>query len=217
MAGKDGWMYTKRWGSVEMFQNKYLYNYEDLRKIKNKLERISLWAKKHGMKFYVFLVPDKERIYPEFYPDGFKKINPAAKIEQVEEYMRAKSFVPVIYPEESLMAAKKDHILYYKTGTHWNHWGAYIGYLDLFRRIKKDFPSLKIMQESDFNIVPKVSADVDIASALGIDAYKVLPEKELTYDEFEVKEPTAEGTHTFVNKEKESRRLIMFPPTRPTS
>lgn len=73
------------------------------------------------------------------------------------------------------------------------------------------------MQESDFNIVPKVSADVDIASALGIDAYKVLPEKELTYDEFEVKEPTAEGTHTFVNKEKESRRLIMFPPTRPTS
>lgn len=202
MAGRDGWMYTKRWGSVEMFQNKYLYNYEDLRKIKNKLERISLWAKKHGMKFYVFLVPDKERIYPEFYPDGFKKINPAAKIEQVEEYMRAKSFVPVIYPEESLMAAKKDHILYYKTGTHWNHWGAYIGYLDLFRRIKKDFPSLKIMQESDFNIVPKVSADVDIASALGIDAYKVLPEKELTYDEFEVKEPTAEGTHTFVNKEK---------------
>ena len=148
MAGKDGWMYTKRWGSVEMFQNKYLYNYEDLRKIKNKLERISLWAKRHGMKFYVFLVPDKERIYPEFYPDGFKKINPAAKIEQVEEYMRAKSFVPVIYPEESLMAAKKDHILYYKTGTHWNHWGAYIGYLDLFRRIKKDFPSLKIMQES---------------------------------------------------------------------
>lgn len=100
------------------------------------------------------------------------------------------------------MAAKKDHILYYKTGTHWNHWGAYIGYLDLFRRIKKDFPSLKIMQESDFNIVPKVSADVDIASALGIDAYKVLPEKELTYDEFEVKEPMAEGTHTFINKEK---------------
>lgn len=73
MAGKDGWMYTKRWGSVEMFQNKYLYNYEDLRKIKNKLERISLWAKRHGMKFYVFLVPDKERIYPEFYPDGFKE------------------------------------------------------------------------------------------------------------------------------------------------
>ena len=24
MAGKDGWMYTKRWGSVEMFQNKSL-------------------------------------------------------------------------------------------------------------------------------------------------------------------------------------------------
>ena len=68
------------------------------------------------MKFYVFLVPDKERIYPEFYPDGFKKINPAAKIEQVEEYMRAKSFVPVIYPEESLMAAKKDRVFITHSG-----------------------------------------------------------------------------------------------------
>ncbi len=202
MAGKDGWMYTKRWGSVEMFQNKYLYNYDDLRKIKEKLETVSIWARKHGMKLYVFLVPDKERIYPEFYPDGFEKLNPASKIEQIAVYLKAKSFVPVVYPGEALFAAKPDHLLYYKTGTHWTHWGAYTGYRELFARIKKDFPALKIMQPDDFNIVPKVSADVDIASALGIDAYDVLPEAELTYDEFEVKKPTVTETHKFVNKEK---------------
>lgn len=202
MAGKDGWMYTKRWGSVEMFQNKYLYNYDDLRKIKEKLETVSLWAKRHGMKLYIFLVPDKERIYPEFYPEGFAKINPVAKIEQVEEYMKAKSFVPVIYPEKALIEAKTNHTLYYKTGTHWNHWGAYIGYRDLFGRIKKDFPSLRILQPQDFNITAKVSADVDIASALGIDAYKVLPEADLTYEEFEVKHPSVTKKHSFVNKAK---------------
>jgi len=202
MAGKDGWMFTRRWGSVEMFQNKYLYNYDDLRKIKEKLEKVSIWAGKHGMKFYVLLVPDKERIYPEFYPDGIEKINSVAKIEQIAEYMRVKSFVPVIYPAAALNAAKKAHILYYKTGTHWTHWGAYIGYRDLFKRIKKDFSGLKIMSPGDFNIVPKVNADVDIASALGIDAYKVLPEEDLTYEQFEVKKPTVKDTYEFVSKEK---------------
>ena len=202
MSGKNGWMYTTRWSSVEMFQNKDLFSNNDLRKIQENLEILSVWAKKHGMKFYLFLVPDKERIYPEFYPDGFEKVNEISKIEQVEEFLKARSFVPVIYPETALMKQKKNHILYYKTGTHWNHRGAYVGYLELFKRLKKDFPNLKIMKESDFDIQPKLSADVDIASALGIDAYKVLPKEDLTYEEFEVKKATVSSSYQMVNKEK---------------
>ena len=117
-------------------------------------------------------------------------------------YLNAKSFVPVVYPGDALFAAKSAHLLYYKTGTHWTHWGAYTAYRELFARMKKDFPTLKIMQTDDFNIVPKVSADVDIASALGIDAYEVLPKEDLTYDEFEVKKATVTDKHEFVNKDK---------------
>ena len=202
MAGKDGWMFTKRWGSVEMFQNKVLYSDEELKKIKDNVEAIQAWSQRHGIKFYLFLVPDKERIYPEFYPDGFAKENDLARIEQVEGYLLKNSTVPVIYPANSLLKAKKDYPLFYKTGTHWNHRGAYVAYVDLFKRLQKDFPNLYLMRETDFNIAPKVSADVDIASALGVDAYKVLPKKDLTYDEFEVKNPMAKVEHQFVNKDK---------------
>ena len=202
MSGKDGWMFTKRWHSVEMFQNKYLFDEDELNEIKEQLETLQAWAKNNGMKFYLFLVPDKERIYPEFYPDGFEKVNPQAKIEQVAEFLSKNSTIPVVYPEEALMNAKEDHILYYKTGTHWDHWGAYIGYRELFNRIKKDVPALRVMKTSDFRIEPKQNADVDIASALGIDAYKVLPKADLTYDEFEVKKPTVTSKHEFVNKDK---------------
>ena len=202
MSGKDGWMFTKRWQSVEMFQNKYLFDEDELKEIKEQLEYLQRWAQSRGMKFYLFLVPDKERIYPEVYPDGFEKINPQAKIEQVAEFLKKNSSVPVIYPGEALMKAKDEHILFYKTGTHWNHQGAYVGYVELFKRIKKDFPNLKIMKPKDFNIRPKVSADVDIASALGIDAYKVLPKADLTYDEFEVKKPTVQSSYTMVDKDK---------------
>ena len=202
MAGKDNWLFTKRWNSVEMLQNKELFSDEDLQEIKENLEGIKKWAAKRGIKFYVFLIPDKERIYPEYYPKEFKKVREESKIGQLYDFIRTQTSVPVVYPYEALMAAKPNHILYYKTGTHWNHRGAYVAYKEMMKMLKKDFPSLYVMKESDFNIQPKVEADVDIASALGIDAYSVFPKEDLTYDVFEVKNPKTVSGHEWVNKKK---------------
>lgn len=202
MQGKDNWLFTKRWKSVETYQNKYLFSDEELSKIKEKVERLQAWLAKQNTKFYIMLIPDKERVYAEFYPDGYEKINDISKIEQVSEFIKNNTTVPVIYPFEALVRSKNDHILYYKTGTHWNHRGAYVAYQELLKRLQKDFPSLKMMKESDFNIVSKLEADVDIASALGFDAYKTFPKEDLTYDVFEVKNPKTTSVHTFVNKDK---------------
>ncbi len=202
MAGKDNWLFTKRWNSVEMFQNKYLYSDDELQEIKKNIEGLQAWLAKRNTRFYIMLVPDKERVYGEFYPKGFEKVNKQAKIEQLYAFIRQHTTVPVIYVYDALMEAKKQHIVYYKTGTHWNHRGAYAGYKALFGRLKKDFPSLHIMTEDEFDIVPKLEADVDIASALDIDAYKIFPKEDMTYDVFRVKNPRAEGKHTYLEKEK---------------
>lgn len=202
MQGKDNWLFTKRWKSVETFQNKYLMSEDDLKEVKRKLEGIQKWLAKQNTKFYVMLIPDKERVYPEYYPDGYEKINEIAKIEQVYDYVKKNTNIPIIYPYDALVKAKDEHLTYYKTGTHWNHRGAFIAYNELFKRIKQDFPSLPVLKESDFNIVKKVEADVDIASALGFDAYKTFPEEDLTYEVFSVKKPTTSVVHTFVNKDK---------------
>lgn len=202
MAGKDNWLFTKRWNSVETFQNKEVFSERELKRIKENIEGVQKWAAKNGIKFYILLSPDKERIYPEFYPKKIKKIGKLAKIDQTYDFIRTQTSVPVVYPYKELMEAKKDHILYYKTGTHWNHRGANVAYQAMMARIKQDFPNLYIMKESDFKIVSKVEADVDIASALGIDAYKVFPEKDMTYEVFEVKNPQTVSGHTLVDKKK---------------
>ncbi len=207
MAGKENWLFTKRWNSVDTFQNKTLYSDRELAEIKKNLEEVNQWAEKHGIKFYVLINPDKERIYPEYYPDGYEKVRELSRIQQTYDYIRKNTNVPVVYAYDELMAAKKDHILYYKTGTHWNHRGAFIAYTKLMNRIKKDFPTLYVMKEKDFNIKPKLEADVDIASALGVNAYDAFPKEDLTYDVFEVKNPHATDVHTFLDND---RRIETF-------
>lgn len=200
MAGKENWLFTKRWNSEDMYRNKYLFDNDELQKIKQRLESLQAWLERHNIKFYLLLVPDKERIYGEFYPDGYTKVNETAKIEQIYNFIKENTNVPVVYPYEKMIEAKKEYPLYYKTGTHWNHRGAYVAYVELFKRIKKDFPSLKIMQENDFKITPQKNADEDIANALGIDASNSYPIEDMTYDVFEVKKPMTSVKHDFVNK-----------------
>ena len=154
MAGKDNWLFTKRWNSVETFQNKNLYSDEELLEIKENLEAVNKWAAKNNIKFYVMINPDKERVYPEFYPEEFKPVRDLSRIEQVAQYIKNNVNVPLVFVYDELLKAKKDHILYYKTGTHWNHRGAFVAYTQLMNRIKQDFPSLYVMKEKDFNIKP---------------------------------------------------------------
>ncbi len=207
MAGKENWLFTKRWNSVDTFQNKTLYSDEELAEIKENLEGVRKWANANGMKFYLLLSPDKERIYPEYYPEEYKKVRDLSRIQQTYDFIRRNTDIAVVYPYRELMAAKKKHILYYKTGTHWNHRGAFVAYTELMKRIRKDFPKLKIMTERDFDIVPKREADVDIASALGVNAYNTFPDEDLTYDIFEVKKPRTKSVHTFLDN---NRRIETF-------
>ncbi len=202
MQGKENWLFTTRWHSVDMFQNKNLFTEKELQQVKENMLNLQNWTTKHGMKFYVLLIPDKERIYPEYYPDGFDKAGDLSKLEQVSSYLQQHTDITVINLYDALMQAKKKHTVFYKTGTHWNLRGAYAGYLDMMKVLKKDFPGLKILGEKDFDIQWKREADVDIASALGVDAYKTFPDEDLTYEVFTLKNPHAVQNYQMLNKDK---------------
>ncbi len=58
-------------------------------------------------------------------------------------------------PYDELMSCKKNGIqAYYASydASHWNYYGAYIGYLSVMNNVKKDISDLKILSEDDFNI-----------------------------------------------------------------
>jgi hypothetical protein len=72
----------------------------------------------------------------------------------------------------------------------------------MMKFLQKDFADLKILTEKDFHITKKEEADIDIASALGVNAYDTFPKEDLTYEVFEVKNPQTRQRHIMLNKKK---------------
>ena len=173
-VGKDGWLYTKRFNSVEMYRNANLFSAEELKKIGNNIEDFVDKAHKNGVKqVYFVLSHDKESIYPEFYPEGFFKKNKQSRLEQLKNYLET------TYPKINILdfsaklrdIKKTGEILFCKTGTHMNDIGSYYEYLFLASAISKDFPEIKPLKLDSFEIKEDYICDKDIYNSLHLNNY----------------------------------------------
>ena len=174
-SGIDNWLFYKGDNSVELYQNKLLFNDEEYPVIQQNLERKNAWLAEKGIKFYVIYLPNKEDVYSEYLGKGIKKrIRPDTdRIALLVDYLQQhNSSIMPIYPLKNLLEEKRktDALLYYKIDTHWSPYGAYIGYEELMKSVGKDFPQLDVLTSEKMDFSQKVKLDRgDLADMLGID------------------------------------------------
>ncbi|GHT04066.1 hypothetical protein FACS1894139_05620 [Planctomycetales bacterium] len=77
-----------------------------------------------GVKKIVFVGPNKSSIYPEFLPSDVRPSNQRYINPILQKFQE--SGLDVFDPTEILLNAKKEKLLYYRTDTHWNSFGAYL-------------------------------------------------------------------------------------------
>ena len=114
------------------------------------LEDINEFARNNGIKFYLFIVPNKTDVYSAKHPLYTKNLN---KLHgDYIHYLENKADFPVIYPLNELKQASKTDYVFFKRGHHWTEWGAYTGYLSIIKTLSKDFDNIKILSDSDYKI-----------------------------------------------------------------
>jgi hypothetical protein len=94
------------------------------------------WFRAHGVRcFRVMICPDKPTIYPEYLPRWAWKNNDHSM--PLDLLLREGSPVATS-PREGLLNMKKmaQEDLYYRTDTHWNSRGAWVGYRSFFDGIQ---------------------------------------------------------------------------------
>lgn len=169
IEGKEKWLFYKSENSVRNFQNVDLFTEKQLFLIKNNLEQYQMFLKKNGVaKLYILILPDKNRVYGEYYPDNIKKIGNQGRGEQLFDFLSHKSNLEVIYPLQELLNAKKENIVYYKNDTHWNQLGAFVGYSALFERINKKNPKIKVSTLNDYEKIKQHNQCGDLSDMLDI-------------------------------------------------
>ncbi|MCR5261013.1 MAG: hypothetical protein K6C94_04170 [Candidatus Gastranaerophilales bacterium] len=145
IQAKDGWLFFKLDNRIAEYQNLTAFKPKELAKIAKYLNSVNDYCKQHNKRFYILIIPNKDRIYPEKMPDYILKKRPdtESKTFQLINYLEKNTDIKVIYPYELLRKNKDKGILYYKQDTHWNDLGASLVYDDLIARMNADGLKIK--------------------------------------------------------------------------
>lgn len=149
-VGTNDWFFATK--SILYHSNQFLYPDEQLALIKRELKERNAWCESKGVKYYTVIVPNKMNIYPEFLPRTILKKQKKGMYDQLVG-LNSDPDINIIGLRENLLQHKNDgHLIYQKTDDHWTHFGAYYGYQEIMKTLKKDFPELKIQNLDNFEI-----------------------------------------------------------------
>jgi alginate O-acetyltransferase complex protein AlgJ len=150
--GREGWLFYANEWELEEYENAMPYREQDLEKIKKIQEDRRLWLERRGIKFFIVIAPDKETIYSEYLPPEIHKLGKESRLDQVKDYLRSEPGIEFIDLREPLLAAKSAQRLYHRTDTHWNDYGAFVGYVALMERVAKYFPAVGKHSIEDYTV-----------------------------------------------------------------
>lgn len=141
--GKDNWYFYARNNAYRNYHNLDLFSRETLSQLADDLNFIHGLCRKTGKKLYIFIIPDKHKIYGEYFPAA-EKIYPdsLSRAEQLTSFIRQHTPIPVLYFYHELHKNKKAGLLYWKNDTHWNSFGAYIAARKMVEIMRQDDPEL---------------------------------------------------------------------------
>ena len=150
VIGKDGWLFINDRRSIDDYQGILRYTDQELSVINATIEYRKNWLSKQGIPLLLVVVPNKETIYPEFMPEGITKVNESTRLDQLINYLNLNSDVDLLDLSKVLLQEKDNHLLYYKTDSHWNDYGAYFGYSEIMKRMKTYFPGIEAYPIDDY-------------------------------------------------------------------
>ncbi|MCY3002176.1 MAG: hypothetical protein NTV21_10260 [Planctomycetota bacterium] len=115
------------------------------------------WCAQRGVKYLFAIAPNKESIYPEFFPARLDKVGPSRR-EQLVRHVAERSDFPLLdltapILVEKALAQPGEH-LYYRLGTHWNDRGAVPAARALLERLHGELPQVSALAREAFTFAP---------------------------------------------------------------
>jgi hypothetical protein len=165
VRGTNGWFFLGDSFSNVIKESKGIENFspEKLTSIVQKVNENKDWLEERGIAFYFAVAPNKASVYGAYLPirQSEKKTTTAQLDSASEDRFH---FIDLKYD----FPAGKGARLYNKTDSHWNDYGAYLGYVTLLRKIRTKFPQAKVLEQSDFSIDTVVSYQQDLTRMLAL-------------------------------------------------
>jgi hypothetical protein len=173
IVGEDGWLVFSGEMGIEDYQNTFLLKPKIQFEIRERLNTLNSQLSARGIKLLVVIVPNKNTIYPEIMPAEIPVINPKSRLDLLSAFLKqAPDGVQILDLRPVLLEAKKERQIYYKTDTHWNDYGAYVGYKAIVTELQKTFPDMRVHPLEDFKYESLGMQSLDLAANTGSFTYQ---------------------------------------------
>jgi alginate O-acetyltransferase complex protein AlgJ len=167
-VGRDGWLFYANEWALDDYENVMPYKPLELTAIRKIVDERRAWLEQRGIKLFIIVAPDKHTIYGEYLPPVVHKIGKESRIDQVADELKLDPGIELIDVREALFRAKLRQRLYHRTDTHWNDYGAFIGYNELMERIALYFPNVKRLSLDDYTVSVTEGEGGDLAGMLSL-------------------------------------------------
>jgi len=171
VIGKDGWFYFDNYNSLLDAQGLLEMPDEMVRHAVAAFYRNWQMLRVRDIDYLLVIAADKATIYPEFLPDYIHPSNHHRLDKFLAALKKSHPYFPVLDLRPTLLAAKKNEVIYQKTDTHWNRRGAHYAYVEIAKKL-----GIKPHLRSEFENREDEMIRGDISDIMGVDT------KNINYD-----------------------------------
>lgn len=120
------------------------------------------YAEAKGKMFLYWLLPDKESVYPEFYPSSINVMGDESYTDQILSSL-SEYRVNYLFVKNAMVEGKKSMLvnnIKYDAG-HWNDNGAFVSALELYSVLRQQFPSIEPPRMEEYTVGTKTETSLD--------------------------------------------------------
>ncbi len=152
LVGSNDWLVLVGDNGADDYQNSHLFSQEQLFQIQHRIDGIANALKSQGITFLMVVAPNKNTIYPENIPGQLPVLGAQSRLDQVLDYQKQHGVTSILDLRPALLAARNDRPLFYRTDTHWNGYGAFLGYAEIVKALHSDYPNLSAHPLKDYRL-----------------------------------------------------------------
>ncbi len=177
LVGRDDWLFQGGDPHLRDILNAWPFSDAELARWAQVMSSKHQWLKAQGITYVFAITPSKHLVYPDKLPRSFRRATDTSRMDQLVDYLRKNTQVPVLDLRPPLRAARATLRPYHLTDTHWNAFGAYVGYREILQAagVAPAYRGVPDMRPADFRATMVPGGDL----AQALDLRDVLTESVL--------------------------------------
>lgn len=151
MEGIDDWYFFTGNKLLEDFTGRDLLGTSDLEEWIETFRAKQQWLEKQGIQYLFIVPPNKMSIYGNFLGEPWVSQRGMTRLSQIMNAMNENDKSSFLHLSPALIEKSRDEYLFLKSDSHWNQYGAYLGYLSIAAKIESLFPDNRFKRDFTFS------------------------------------------------------------------